>query len=332
MFKCFFGKRKWFAWSWMGMIIILYGTWWQVTIDVHINEWFGEFYNLIQSALSSPGKVNSQSIYLLLAGFAKYAGTYVLIAVCLAFFTKHWTFRWRQAMSEYYLSQWEKLRLIEGASQRVQEDTKRFAILVETLGVNFIESLLTLLAFMPILWTLSESIHRVPLFGAVDHVLVYAAILFAIFGTVILSMVGWKLPGLEFQNQRVEASFRKELVYAEDDASRGEIDLLKKLYEQIRSNYFRLYFHYLYFDLVKYSYLQVTVVVPYIILVPTIVSGAITLGLMQQIVRAFQKVENSFQFLVKSWSIIVELMSVFKRLRQFESQINAKITVQRRLM
>lgn len=321
MFKCFFWSKKWFLWAWIGAAIILSGTWWQVTIDVHINEWFGEFYNLIQSALASPGKVSPQKIYLLLAGFAKYAGTYVLIAVFLAFFTKHWTFRWRTALNDFYLSHWDKLRHIEGASQRVQEDTKRLAILIETLGANLVESLFTLFAFLPILWNLSTSIHEVPILGAVDHVLVYAAILFALFGTVILSLVGWKLPGLEFQNQRVEAAFRKELVYAEDDSSRGEMGVLREMFQNIRLNYFRLFFHYLYFDIIKYSYLQFTVVVPYIILVPTIVAGLITLGLLQQIVRAFQKVENSFQFLVRSWSAIVELISVYKRLRQFQLQI-----------
>jgi peptide/bleomycin uptake transporter len=43
---------------------------------------------------------------------------------------------------------------------------------------------------------------------------------------------------------------------------------------------------------------------------------------MQQIVRAFGRVEMSFQFLVRSWSTIVELISVYKRLRAFEAQID----------
>lgn len=322
MFKCFFWSKKWLAWSWLGACLILSGTWWQVTIDVHINEWFGEFYNLIQGALATPGSVSPEKIYALLLGFAKYAGTYVLIAVFLAFFTKHWTLRWREALNNFYLSHWDKLRCVEGASQRIQEDTKRLAILIETLGSSLVESLFTLFAFLPILWNLSTSIHEVPLLGTVDHVLVYAAILFAMFGTVILSLVGWHLPGLEFQNQRVEATFRKELVYAEDDVSRGEHSLLKEMFGNIKSNYFRLFFHYLYFDVIKYSYLQFTVVIPYIILVPTIVSGLITLGLLQQIVRAFQKVENSFQFLVRSWGAIIELISVYKRLNQFQKQIS----------
>ena len=54
---------------------------------------------------------------------------------------------------------------------------------------------------------------------------------------------------------------------------------------------------------------------------PTIVSATITLGVMQQIVRAFGRVESSFQFLVRSWSIIVELISIYKRLVAFEKAL-----------
>jgi len=59
-------------------------------------------------------------------------------------------------------------------------------------------------------------------------------------------------------------------------------------------------------------------------LAPTIVSGAITLGVMQQIVRAFGRVESSLQFLVRSWSTIVELISIYKRLRSFEAVLEGK--------
>ena len=58
---------------------------------------------------------------------------------------------------------------------------------------------------------------------------------------------------------------------------------------------------------------------------PTIVSGLITLGVLQQILRAFGRVENSLQYLVNSWSTIVELISVYKRLRAFEVEINKQI-------
>ena len=63
------------------------------------------------------------------------------------------------------------------------------------------------------------------------------------------------------------------------------------------------------------------VIVPYLALAPTIVAGAITLGFVQQITRAFGRVEGSLQYLVRSWATIVELLSVWKRLREFEKNL-----------
>ena len=92
----------------------------------------------------------------------------------------------------------------------------------------------------------------------------------------------------------------------------------------MRKTYFRLYFHYLYFNVVRIFYLQIGNLVPYIALGPTIVTGTITLGVMQQIIRAFSRVEGSFQYLVNSWTTIVELMSIYKRLKAFEASIEGK--------
>ena len=305
-------------WAWPGVLLIVAGTWYQVQVNVMINEWFGGFYDLVQKALGQAEAVSLQEYYGFILTFGQIAGIYVIVAVVLSFYTKHWVFRWRNAMNDFYMSHWDKLRHIEGASQRIQEDSRRFAAIVESLGASFLESVLTLVAFLPILWELSKAIKVVPFLGEVDHALVYIAIIFALFGTAVLAAVGIKLPGLEFNNQKVEAAYRKELVFGEDHEDRAAPPTVTELFSNVRRNYFRLFFHYMYFDVAKWSYLQFGVLVPYIALGPTIVGAAITLGVMQQIVRAFGQVESSFQFLVRSWNIIVELISVYKRLRAFE--------------
>lgn len=321
MFKSFFLSKKYLVWAWGGSFFILAGSWLQVTIDVRINEWFGQFYNIIQKALGAPNSIAINTYYELLLDVFILVGEFVFIAVVLAFFSKHWVFRWREAMSVYFLENWQELRHIEGASQRVQEDTKRFATIMESLGANLVESIMVLIAFIPILWGLSKNVNTIPIVGHLDHAPVYITIAFAIFGTVALSLIGFKLPGLEFNNQKVEAAFRKELVIAEDNQERGELNLMLSLFAQVRKNYFNLFFHYFYFDVAKYTYLQAGIVIPYVLLAPSIVGGLITLGIMQQIIRAFYRVLDSFQFLVKSWPIIVELISVYKRLRVFEKTL-----------
>ena len=321
MFRAFFGSRRWWAWAWLGSALILMGTWYKVQLSVQINDWFGAFYDSVQKALSQPGSITEASYLGLLLSFFQIAGIFVLVAVLQEFFSKHFVFRWRTAMNDFYIAHWARLRQIEGASQRVQEDTMRFARLMETLGLGLMDSLLTLVAFLPILWTLSEKVTALPWIGPVPHSLVYVALLFAIFGTVLLAGVGGKLPGLEYANQRVEAAYRKELVIGEDDAARAAPPTLNALFRAVRTNHFRMYFHYMYFDAAKWSYLQAGVLVPYIALAPSIVAGAFTLGVMEQIARAFSQVQESFQYLVRSWSSIVELVSVFKRLRAFEKTL-----------
>ncbi|HFB2047780.1 MAG: peptide antibiotic transporter SbmA [Hyphomicrobiaceae bacterium] len=322
-----FTSHKWNSWSVAGSSLIVFVTWFQVQIDVMINEWFGRFYNTIQQALSKPNNIENKEFIDHLLYFAVLAAISILFSVLNGFFTSHYAFRWRTAMNEYYMSRWNRLRFIEGVSQRIQEDTMRFATIMESLGTRFLDSVMTLLAFLPILWGLSSHVKVLPLIGTVPQGLVLIAIIWALGGTVLLAAVGIKLPGLQFRNQRVEAAYRKELVMGEDHTNRAMPHTIAQLFNDVRLNYFRLYFHYMYFNITRYSYLQFSVVVPYLALTPTIVTGAITLGIMQQIIRAFGRVESSFQFLVHSWTTIVELISIYKRLAAFEATLqNRELT------
>eukprot|EP00435_Cladocopium_sp_Y103_P040020 s726_g10.t2 len=311
----------------------------EVHLDVRVNTWFGDFYDLLQKALSKEGDVSREEVYGFIFTFSRIAGIYIVVAVLLGFFTKHWTFRWRQAMNDYYMKHWQLLRRTEGASQRVQEDTRRFAIMVEGIGASMLQSVLTLVAFLPILLELSAQIHELPLIGEVSNAMVKATIVWALLGTVGLALIGIRLPGLEFQNQLVEAAFRKdlvdamrnadscrqlspELVYGEDDQQRAEPDVVKDLFQAVRDSYFRLYFNFMYFDVAKYSYLQFGVVLPYIILVPCISKGGITLGSLQRLVGAFNNVERSFQFLVRNWGQMLASIAEtsFFRLQEAETE------------
>jgi peptide/bleomycin uptake transporter len=313
--------HPWSRWSILGSALILFTTYFQVQVDVAINAWFGPFYDLIQAAVSKPGSVSAESLYGYSMTFAGIALVGITVAVMTNFFVSHYIFRWRTAMNDFYVENWRRLRGIEGASQRVQEDTMRFATTVEALGVNLISSVLTLLAFLPVLNKLSSNITVLPLVGAIPYPLVTAAVIWSVLGTGILALIGIRLPGIEFLNQRVEAAFRKELVLGEDDPARADPPTLSELFGHIRHNYFRLYLNFMYFNVGRYLYLQSDSVVGYVLLTPTIAAGAISLGPMQQILRAFGQVRSSFQYLVTSWGTIVVLISIYQRLRAFEATL-----------
>jgi peptide/bleomycin uptake transporter len=313
--------HAWSPWSIIGSALILFTSYFQVQVSVAINSWYGPFYDLVQAALSKSKVVTVEEFYGELSTFAGIALVAVVVGVMTRFFVSHYIFRWRTAMNDFYVANWPRLRTIEGASQRVQEDTMRFATTVEGLGVNLISAVLTLLAFLPVLLRLSSNVTELPLIGSIPYPLVFAAVTWSVLGTGALALIGIRLPGIEFFNQRVEAAYRKELVLGEDDSTHADPPTLSVLFGNIRRNYFRLYLNFLYFNVGRIVYLQTDVVFPYILLAPTIVAGKITLGAMNQILNAFTQVRTSFQYLVNSWSTIVELISIYQRLRGFEATI-----------
>lgn len=311
-------------WSIVGSALIIFSDYYSVQVSVAINAWYKPFYDLIQESLDKKGNHTAGEFYGLLLIFCEIAFVWVGIYVLTRFFTSHYVFRWRTAMNNYYMSRWPQVRTIEGASQRVQEDTMKFASIVESLGIAMLDSLMTLFAFLPVLMTLSKNVSELPIVGAVPYPLVVAAILWSLFGTILLWVAGIRLPGLNFMNQRVEAAYRKELVYGEDDPARAAPSTVVDLFAKVRRNYFRLYFHYVYFNIFRGMYIQADNVFATLILVPTIVLGKITFGTFNQITNVFGQVSSSFQYLVSSWTTIIELISIYKRLRAFEAAFEGK--------
>lgn len=317
----FFTSKKWALWSYLGSIFIISTLWFQVQIDVKINEWFGTFYNMIQKALAEPGAVTMSEYWSGLASFGTLAAMWIGLALVGSFFTAHFLFRWRTAMVEWYHSVYHKARHIEGASQRVQEDTVKFSRIMESLGVSLIESVMVLVEFFPILLGLGAGI-SVLYFGDWEYGLATGALVWSVGGTILLIGTGYllRLVGIEYDLQKREAAYRKVLVHMEDDGN-FRPKTVAELYDDVRSIHFRSYFQYLKFNVVRMAYLQANVLTAYVFLAPAIVGGMITLGVMQQIIRAFGRVESSMQYLLNSWPSIIELLSVIKRLREFEKEI-----------
>ena len=225
---------------------------------------------------------------------------------------------------------------------------------------------MTLIAFVPILWELSKQVdipiwlyEGVPLlvnkvempgkklltnvitmsgdYVYINYVagsLVWAALLVSVGGLFISWFVGIRLPGLEYNNQKVEAAFRKELVYGEDDKDNyAAPETLWELFVGIKFNYHKLFLHYGYFDLWLNLYDQCMMIIPYIVTAPSVflivqssVTGQIatllTLGFMVQVSNAFDKVHNGFALFVNNWTSITELRSIWKRLHEFEDNLD----------
>ena len=337
MLKSFFLEKKWRLWSWGGLFLLIVSLWFQVQMTVAINTWYGKFYDLLQNAGDYVDKPQegiqlffSQLISLeyILNGFegelsfVVIAFPYIFLAIFTGWFTRIYGLRWREAMTFNYIPKWQAVeKEIEGASQRIQEDCNRFARIIESLGLQVIRALMTLIAFIPILWTLSSKVD-IPILRDIEGSLVWFTLIISLGGIVISWFVGIKLPGLEYNNQRVEAAFRKDLVLGEDDKKNyAQTETLLELFTGIRFNYHRLYLHYGYFDGWMTTYDQFMIIAPYLIMGPGLFTGLITLGVMVQVSNAFSRVHGGFALFLHNWTTITELRSIWKRLSEFERNL-----------
>jgi len=318
MLRSFFLNKKWLWWSWGGGLLLTLSLLIQVTITVKINQWYKGFYDVLQKPMEYSISVFWDKIF----EFTYLALPYVVLATFTAYFTRLYAFRWREAITFDYMPLWTSGNAkVEGSAQRLQEDTMRFAKIVESLGLQVVRAIMTLIAFTPILWSLSDKV-IVPVFKDIPGSLVWVALATSLGSMLISWFVGWKLPGLEYNNQKVEAKFRKELVYGEDDKTTyAKPETILELFTGIKFNYHRLYLHYGYFDIWVNVYDQFMVIVPYLVMAPGLFTGAITLGFVIQVSNAFQRVHGSFSLFTQNWTTITELRSIHKRLKEFEIAI-----------
>ena len=338
MIKAFYKSKQWAIWAWGGGGLLAISLWVQVQITVSINKWYGGFYDLLQT--SGTYKDNSAEGIALFydklislsywnngfegePSFVVLAFPYVVLAVLTGWFTRVYGLRWREAITFNYIPRWRAVKEdIEGASQRIQEDCNRFARIVESLGLQVVRAIMTLVAFIPVLWGLSSAV-EIPFFSEIPGSLVWVALTVSLGGLVISWFVGWKLPGLEYNNQKVEAAFRKDLVLGEDDKDNyAQPETILSLFTGIKFNYHRLYLHYGYFDTWMIMYDQFMVIVPYLIIGPGLFTGAILLGVVVQVSNAFSKVHGGFALFLHQWTTITELRSIWKRLHEFEDNLD----------
>ncbi len=340
MLKSFFLSKTYGPYAWLMGFVICFISWYSVEMAVALNQWNREIYDTLQQLnearfwdLLISWNWNTLSDFILLRenrltetpiapSLLQYIVFYIPIAVYFTWQTQRYLFKWRQSNTEYYLRRWENCGTdIEGASQRIQEDLAKFGKTLEGLFINALKSILTLIAFIPILWTLSEGL---PIFDGkfIPGFLVWIALAMSLGGTLISVLVAWKLPGLEFNNQVVEARFRKKLVHAEDNLKDRLLGDLFPMFDSVRRNYYRLFNWYLGLSIWQSAFGILLGNVALIALAPAFFAQLITLGVFFQVLNAFGRVESSMTFFVDSWGTIVEFMSVVKRLRQFNKALD----------
>ena len=340
MLKSFFLTKKYGVYAWLMGAVICFISWYSVQLSVALNQWNREIYDTLQQLNEAQFwnllwgwdwhtlkefillRDNPLTEKPVVASLLQYIVFFIPIAVYFTWQTQRYLFKWRQSNTEHYLNRWEKCKVnIEGASQRIQEDLQKFGRTLEGLFINALKSVLTLIAFIPILWMLSEGL---PIWDGkfIPGFLVWIALAMSLGGTLISVLVAWKLPGLEFNNQVVEARFRKQLVLGEDNMKQRLVADLFPMFDSVRRNYYKLFNWYMGLSVWQTAFGILLGNVALIALAPSFFAQLITLGVFFQVLNAFSRVESSMTFFVDSWAVIVDFMSVIKRLRQFNKALD----------
>jgi len=319
MLKAFFVSKKWFWWAYGVGLFLLASLFAQVQMSVMFNSWYGDFYNILQN-------VSKHTITEFQAGLLKFmciAIPYCVLYTVTSYVTSLYAFRWREAITFYYMPRWRLVtEKIEGESQRLQEDTQIFAELVESLGLQVVQAIMTLIAFIPILWGLSKGVD-IPWLKNIPGSLVWLSLIVSVGGLAVTWLVSAKLPGLMYNNQVVEASYRKELVKAEDDKEHhGTMPTVIELFTGLKFNYHRLFLHTGYLNMWRLLFGQFMVIVPYVIMGPGLFTGLITLGVLVQVSNSFDQVRSSFSLFIDNWQVVTKIRSVVRRLREFNKKID----------
>jgi vitamin B12/bleomycin/antimicrobial peptide transport system ATP-binding/permease protein len=307
-----------------------------VGITVLLNEWNARFYNALQDR-------DWNAFVYQLGYFSVIAAAFILLAVYQLYLNQWLQIRWRRWLTQVYLKDWlagsthYRMQLqgdaADNPDQRIADDLAQFIQLTLTIGLQILNSTVTLGSFSFILWGLSAAA-PLPLFGTtltIPGYLVWAALIYAVFGTMLTHLIGRRLVPLNFQQQRYEADFRFNLVRVRENSEQiallhgndAERERLLGRFANVVGNWYALMARQKKLTFFTAGYSQAAVVFPFIMVSPAYFSNLMQLGGLMQTANAFGQVQNSLSVFVTLYRSIAEWRAVIQRLHGFEQSVAA---------
>jgi putative ATP-binding cassette transporter len=302
-----------------------------VALNVLFNEWNAAFYNAIQDK-------NWNVFQYQLLVFCGLAALFIIAAVYQLYLQMWLRIRWRTWMTDKYLKRWlhdsthYRMRLTGDAAdnpdQRIAEDLDLFADKAIRIGIGFLGAVATLISFAAILWNLSNQA-QTPYLGAIPGYLVWTALFYALFGTLITHLIGKPLVKLNFNQQRYEADFRYHLVRVREngeqiallEGERAENEGLGRRFGALVGNFHKLMIANKRLTWFTAGYNQISIIFPFIVVSPAYFAGTIPLGVLMQTASAFENVQRAFSFFVTAYRELAEWRAVTQRLIGFEESV-----------
>lgn len=336
------GDEKWSARALLAAVVALNLT--AVWLNVRLNAWNNDFYNALQV-------YDWPKFWWQFAIFGMIAASLIVVAVYQLYLRQVLQIRWRRWMTERFLHAWlggqtyYRMQLDQSATdnpdQRIAEDLDRFTSISLALSIGLMNSVVTLVSFLFILWTLSGSL-AIPLWGDahidIPGYMVFAAIIYAVGGTWLTQRIGSPLVGLLYNQQRYEADFRFSLVRLRENAESvafyggesRELNVFQGRFTQVVLNWWNVIRRRKKLTWFTTGYSQVAVVFPFLVAAPRYFAKEIQLGGLMQISSAFGQVQDSLSFIVTSYVEIAEYQAVVERLRGFQAKVD-QVAAERQL-
>jgi putative ATP-binding cassette transporter len=309
-----------------------------VTVWLHVrfNYWNNDFYNALQ-------EYDWPAFWRQFAVFGGLALAFMVVSVYAAYLQRILHIRWRRWLTERFLRDWldnqayYRMQLSQATTdnpdQRIAEDLNSFATITLGLSLGLLSAVVTLVSFLSILWTLSGAL-TIPLGStasiAVPGYMVFAALIYAVIGTVLTRWIGQPLVRLNFDQQRYEADFRFSMVRLRENAENvafyggeaRELDTFQTRFARVVMNWWGIIRRRKRLSWFTYGYDQLAIVFPYLVAAPRYFNKTIQLGGLMQIASAFRQVQESLSFIINSYTEIAEYQAVVQRLSGFRARLD----------
>ena len=308
-----------------------------VGLNVLLNSWNNAFYNALQDK-------DWDAFAYQLGYFCVLATAFILLAVYQLYLNQWLQIRWRRWLTETYLDRWlaganhYRMQLLGDAAdnpdQRIAEDVRQFIDAgILPIGLNLLNAVVTLGSFAVILWNLSAAA-PLHLFGVkydIPGYLLWAALVYAVVGTIFTHLIGRALIALNFQQQRYEADFRFNLVRVRESSEqiallngeRAERNGLLLRFGNVVANWLAIMSRQKKLTFLTAGYRQAAVVFPYIMVSPAYFAGVVQLGGLMQTANAFGQVQDALSVFVNIYRSLAEWRAVVERLAGFDQSIIA---------
>jgi len=333
--------------AWLLLISIIVLNLLMVGMNLILNFWNRDFFNAIQ-AYDVTTSVRLLWLYvaqpgsLPMPGFMEIVAVYVLVAVYAFYLNQMLQIRWRQWMTRHYVENWLADRAyynislsnakglgLDNPDQRISEDLRDYTANTLSLGLDFISNVVTLFSFVFILYAVSGSIK---LFGiTIPGYMLWVALIYSVVGTLFTHLIGRRLIPLAFNQQRVEADFRYNLIRVRENPEaialyHGEGDerlSLGERFEAVRANFWAIMRRTKALNFFTVSFNQVAGIFPLVVALPRFFAHKIGLGGLTQIQNAFSQVQGALSWFITSYSDLVTYRATVSRLHGFTEAVAA---------